>query len=188
MTEQGNAVWKAVWQVALVSALAWAELELPRVIRFSSHAANYILLCAPWATPFLALRPVLRLRGRARGWGLGLLIPSLCLSLLILLIAASGGEALRRPLQTYESGGSTVELQDYDYGGAVGVHGLNLEQRRPVVSGIFIVRSLDFFDDARAGTLSLGKPNSARVHAEGSYDNPNFVADRTYLIKPWVYF
>ena len=91
-------------------------------------------------------------------------------------------------MQTFQQGESAVELQEYDYGGGVGVHGLNLEQRRLMVPGLYLVRSIDFFSDAREGTLSEDGPYRMRVHARGSYSSDDYEVERVYSLKPWVYF
>jgi hypothetical protein len=87
-----------------------------------------------------------------------------------------------------KQGGSTIELQDYENGGAVGVHGFNLEQRRLIVPGLFLVRSVGFFDDAREGTLTVEGPYKVRVHAKGNYYTDDYEVDRVYSLKPWIYF
>jgi hypothetical protein len=117
------------------------------------------------------------------------------LSLLSLLLVAKvvfdgilGGAERTEPLQTFQLGSSTIELQRYEHGGAVGVHGLNLEQRRLILPGVYLVRSIDFFDDAREGTLSVEGPFNVRVHARGSYDSNDYETERVHTLKPWVYF
>jgi hypothetical protein len=69
----------------------------------------------------------------------------------------------------------------------VGVHGVYLEQRRPIVPGLSVVRSIDFFDDAKEATLSVEGPNRVRVHARGNYTSNDFRVDKSYSLKPWVY-
>jgi hypothetical protein len=65
---------------------------------------------------------------------------------------------------------------------------LNLEQRRVIVPGLYMVKSVDFFDSATEGTLSVEGPYTLRVHARGSYSDNNYVVDRICHLKPWVYF
>lgn len=65
---------------------------------------------------------------------------------------------------------------------------MNLEQRRLIVPGLFAVRSVDFFDFAYDGTLSVEGPNRVRVHAKGDYYNKEHEVDKVYSLKSWVYF
>jgi len=160
-------------------------------LRFEVRALNFILICAFYAIPFLAIRPVLRLHQRPRRWGLILLTPLLLLSsfsLLFKLVGPFGRTERTQPLQTFQQGSSTIQLQRYEYGGAIGVHGLNLEQRRVIVPGLYMVRSIDFFDSAREGTLSVEGPYRVRVQAKGNYSSNDHEIDRTYSLKPWIYF
>jgi len=151
------------------------------------------LVCTFYAVPILAIPPVLRLHKRARTWGLVLLAPVLFLSSFLLLftlfiVGLLGSSERTEPLQTFQLGSSTIELQRYDYGGAVGVHGLNLEQRRLICHGLYVVRSVDFFESAMQGTLSVEGPYRVRVHAKGNYYSNDYEVDRVYSLKPWVYF
>lgn len=164
-----------------------------RTLSFEVGALNFIFVCAFYLIPFLAIRPVLRLHHRPRIWGLILLTPLLLLSSFLLLgksiFDGLLGETERtQPLQTFQEGSSTIQLQRYENGGAVGVHGLNLEQRRLIVPGLYMVRSVDFFDSAREGTLSVEGPYRVRVRAKGNYYSNNFEVDKIYSLKPWVYF
>ena len=82
-------------------------------------------------------------------------------------------------------GDSTIELrQRYENGGAVGIHGLNLEQRRLIVPGLYMVRSVDFFDSAHEGTLSEEGPYKVRVIAQkGNYDSNNSSSRQSLLAQ-----
>jgi hypothetical protein len=143
--------------------------------------------------PFLAIRPVLRMSRRARVLGLVLLTPLLLLSSLLLVgkvvfDGILGGSERIEALRTFQEGSSTVELQNYEHGGAVGVRGLILEQRRLILPGLYAVRTIDFFDYAHEGTLSVDGPYRVRVHARGRYGSFDHEVDRAYTLKPWVYF
>jgi hypothetical protein len=184
---------KSAWQLLIVAALMGIGYICTQTLRFEIGTLNFILICVFYLIPFLAIRPVLRLHQRPRRWGLILLTPLLVLSSFFLLskFVFDGflGRAERtQPLQTFQEGSSTIQLQRYEYGGAVGVHGLNLEQRKLVVPGLYMVRSVDFFDSARDGTLSVEGPYRVRVHAEGNYYSNNYEVDKIYSLKPWVYF
>jgi hypothetical protein len=65
---------------------------------------------------------------------------------------------------------------------------LNLEQRRLIVPGLYMVRSVDFFDSAREGTLSVQGLYRVKVHAKGNYYSNDYEVDKVYYLKPWVYF
>ncbi len=162
-------------------------------LRFTVDNLNFIFVCAFYILPFLAIRPVKRLHQWPRILGLILLTPLLLVSSFLLLGTVVfdgllGPSEISEPLQTFQQGSSTIQLQRYEYGGAVGVHGLNLEQRRLIVRGLYMVRSVDFFDSAKEGTLSVEGPYRVRVQAKGNYDDNDFEIDKVYFLKPWVYF
>lgn len=164
-----------------------------RTMSFASAWFNFIFVCAFFATPFLAIWPVLRLNLKPRTWGLMFLIPLLSLSSLMLLstVACDGpGWSQERTdqAQTFQLGGGTIKLERYENGGSVGVHGFSLEQRRLIVSGLYVVRSVDFFDSAHEGTLTVEGPFRVRVHAKGNYYSNDYEVERVYTLKPWVYF
>jgi hypothetical protein len=193
MTDSTKAVGKSVRQLLVIAALMVIGYICTRTLRFTVDVLNLIFHCVVYAIPLLAIRPVLRLHRRPRIWGLILLSPLLLLSSLYLLGTVVfdgllGPSELREPLQTFQQGSSTIELQRYENGGSVGVHGLNLEQRRLIVPGLYMVRSVDFFDSAREGTLSVEGPYRVRVHAKGNYDSNDYQVDKVYDLKPWVYF
>jgi hypothetical protein len=162
-------------------------------LSFTVRALNVLVVCAVYAIPLLTVVPVLRLKKRAGIWGLVLLSPVLALSsaLLVFTVVVDGllgGSERIEPLQTFQEGSSTIQLRRYENGGAVGIHGFNLEQRRLIVPGLYLVKSLDFFDDAQEGTLSAEAPYRVRVHAKGRYDSNDYEVDKVYILKPWVYF
>ena len=51
-----------------------------------------------------------------------------------------------------------------------------------------MVRSVDFFDSAREGTLSVQGLYRVKVHAKGNYYSNDYEVDKVYYLKPWVYF
>jgi len=162
-------------------------------LRFTFRPINFVLDCAWLALPFLAIRPVLRMRRPLRTWGIVVLAPMLSALALLLVFKVFfdgllGGSERIEPLQTFQQGGSTIELQRYENGGAVGVHGLNLEQRRLVIPGLYLVKSVDFFDNAFEGSLAVEGPYRVRVRARGSYYNNDLETERVSSLKPWVYF
>jgi hypothetical protein len=192
MTKHRNETWNSVWQLVLIAAVLAIGYTCMRTLSFTVWAPNFLLQCAVYAIPLLAVVPVLRMKLRARIWGLILLGPLFLLSSFLLLGTVVfdgllGGRERKEPLQTFQEGSSTIQLQRYENGGAVGVHGFNLEQRRLIVPGLYIVKSVDFFEWAREGSLSTEGPYRVRVHAKGGY-NKDYEVDKVYLLKPWVYF
>jgi hypothetical protein len=161
-------------------------------LRFTVGALNQIFIYAWLLVPFLAIRPVRQMHRWPRTVGFVLLIPLLLLSSFLLLgnlVLGSGGREERtQPLQAFQQGSSTIELGQYENGGAVGVHGIYLEQRRLILPGLLLVKPIDFFDSAQKATLSLDGPYTVRVHAEGNYYSYDFRADKAYSLKPRVYF
>jgi hypothetical protein len=191
MTDSTKAVGGSVRQLLVIAALMVIGYTCTRTLRFTVDVLNLIFDSAVYAIPLLAIRPVLRLHQRPRIWGLILLSPVLLLSSLSLLgtvVVGVGGTERTEPLQTFQQESSTIQLQRYENGGSIGVHGLNLEQRRLIVPGLFVVRSVAFFDSAREGTLSVEALYRVRVRAKGNYDSNDYVVDKVYHLKPWVYF
>ena len=158
-----------------------------RALRFTVDILNPIFACVVCVLPFFAIRPLRAFPKWARVLGRVFLYPVLLLSALDLL-GALGGWELTRPVQTLQQGSSTIKLDDYDYGGGVGVHGLRLQQRRLLVPGVYLVKTLDFFDDAREGAISVEGPDKIRAHSKGNYSSDDYEVDRVYSLKPWVYF
>jgi hypothetical protein len=189
MTESKNETAKAVRQLSVIAALLVIGYCCNRTLCLTLSIFNTIFACAYYAVPFLAIRPVLRLHQRPRVLGLVLLAPLLLFSAFLLLRRVVIAVSERtQTLQTFQQGSSTIQLQRYENGGAVGVHGLNLEQRRLIVPGLYIVKSVDFFDSARKGTLSVEGLLTVRVHAVGNYYSNDYQVDKIYHLKPWVYF
>jgi hypothetical protein len=193
MAESPMETGRPLRQLLVVAAIIVFGYACIQTLRFTVGSLNSIFVCVWLLVPFLAIRPVFRLRRWPRICGLVLLTPLLLLSSLLLVGKVVfdgflGFSERAQALQTFQLGSSTIQLQDYENGGAVGVHGLNLEQRRLIVPGLFVVRSVDFFDDAREGTLFVEGPYRVRVHARGNYYNNDYEVDRDYTLKPWVYF
>ena len=193
MAESRKEPAKTVRQLVVFAALMAIGYVCVQTLRFSIGFLNFVFVCAWLLLPFLAIRPVFRLRPRPKFWGLVLMAPLLLLSSILLLgkvvfDGLLGGAERIQPLQTFQEGRSTIQLQRYEDGGAVGVSGLELEQRRPILPGLWMVRSVDFFDHANEGTLSVEGPYTVKVHAKGSYYSNDHTVDRVYRMKPWVYF
>lgn len=193
MAESADHTVRSVLQLLLIAALIGIAYTCSHCLRFTSEWLNFIFACVFYAIPFLAIRPVLRLRRNAKVWGLFLLFPLLSLSSLLLLftIGCDGpGWSLKREdqVQIFQLSGSTVKFERYENGGAVGVHGFFLEQRRLIVPGLYVVKSIDFFDSAYDATITVEGPWKVRVIVKGNYYSNDYRADHTYTLKPWVYF
>jgi hypothetical protein len=193
MTETTRHMWNIIRQLGIIAAIMVIGYTCDCTLRFTSWYLNTILRCAFLATPFLAIRPVLQLHQSRRMVGLILLTPVLLISSGFILIAAIF-DGLGRPaertqlLQILQEGNCTIQLERYENGGALGIHGLNLEQRRRIVPGLYLVRSIDFFDSAWEGTLTQDGTLRVRVHASENYRPNDAETDRVYSLKPWVYF
>lgn len=176
------------FQLAGLAALLIVGYMGRGVLRFTFGPLNSITGFAYRMIPLFAIRPVLRLRRPFKILGMIILTPLLLLLLLSIPFKVLGGREHIEPLQTFQIGSSTVQLERYDYGGGVGVHGLNLEQQRLILPGVYLARSIDFFDSALEATLSLEGPSHVRVRGKGNYYSYDHVIDRAYLLKSWVYF
>jgi len=189
MSDSSRQTRRSVWQLLLIAALMGMGYLCSRMLSFEVTRLNFIFACVFYLIPFFVIRPVLRLQHWPRILGLILLAPLLLLSsFLFVSKSIFGGTERTQPLQTFHAGNSTIQLQRYEYGGAVGVHGLNLEQRRLIVPGLYMVRSVDFFESAHDATLSMEGPYRVRVYAKGNYYSNSFEVDKVYSLKPWVYF
>ena len=74
-------------------------------------------------------------------------------------------------------------------GGAVGPHGVSLEQRRTILPGIYAVRDLDYFEGASEGNISFVGPDRVSLYLPiAGYNKDQKDVRRTYSLKPWLYF
>jgi hypothetical protein len=179
----------AIQQLSAIAALLLLGYFCRGTLRFTADSLNLIFFCVFCVIPFLAIRPVLHLQRGPRVWAWIILTPLLLgSSFLLLSRIVLGNEERTVELRTFELGSSTIQLQKYEYGGAVGVHGLNLEQRRSIVPGLYLYKCVDFFNSAQEGTLSKEGPYTVRVHAVGSYYSYDHQVDEIYQLKPWIYF
>jgi len=144
MAESRTHTRKSVLQLLFLTVLMGIGYTCIRTLSFAVEPLNFLFVCVFHLIPFLAIRPMLRLHNWPKMVGLILLTPVLFLSscFLLFMVACEGphwsGTRIQ-PLQTIRMGSSTVQLQRYDSGGGVGIHGLNLEQRRLIVPGLFVV-------------------------------------------------
>lgn len=189
MPESTGEVRDSVPKLLILAGIIGIGYACISAFRFSVDALNSIFLYAYFLVPFLAIRPTLRLPQRFKTLGLVLLTPLLVFSSVSLLMRLVGGRLERsQQLQSFQQGSSTVQLIRFSNGGALGVRGVYVEQRRLAVPELYLVRSIAFFDHAKEASLSVEGPSGVRVRARGNYYENDFVVDKVYSLKPWVYF
>jgi hypothetical protein len=165
--------------------------------RFTHNGLNLTFGCLFLLLPFFAIKPALRLPRRAKITTLILLMPTLAFSMLGLSAMAAcdipgavNHVQLSRELCTLQHGDYSVHLAwEETAGGAVGPHGVSLEQRRSILPGMYLVRSLDYFEGASEGTLSWAGADrvSLYIPIAGCYQNQKNI-QRDYSLKSWLYF
>jgi hypothetical protein len=186
---------KSAGQFIAIAAVMGVSYLCIRTLRFTHEGLNLIFFCAFLLTPFLAIRPVLRLGRWPKLLGTIFLTPLLLLSLLLLLFSAACGNFGRHPelvrdLSTVQQGRYSVHLVRDATGGALGPHGLSVEQRMTVAPGLYLVKYLDFLDGAYEGSLSAEASGKVGVHISkgmplGRWEHGG---DKVYSLKPCVYF
>src|SRR5580700_11418940 len=106
---------KSAGQFIAIAAVMGVSYLCIRTLRFTHEGLNLIFFCAFLLTPFLAIRPVLRLGRWPKLLGTIFLTPLLLLSLLLLLFSAACGNFGRHPelvrdLSTVQQGRYSVHL------------------------------------------------------------------------------
>ena len=165
-----------------------------QTLRFTNDLLNVAFVCSFLLIPFLAVRPVLRLRGWPKAVTTIFLTPLLALSLLLLLVTASCDipailkhRELSRELARVQQRHYSVHLLWQETaGGAVGPHGVALEQRMTIIPGLYVVKRLDYFDEAHEGDLSAEGSDKVRLHIPKSFSHQQ--VDQVYSLKSRVYF
>lgn len=188
---------KPVRRLVVLVALAVLMYLCMGTFRFTYHALNLAFVCLFFLLPFFAIKPALRLPRWAKITTLILLIPTLAISLLGLsaMAACDIPDAiyhvqLSRVLCTLQHSEYSVNLAwEETAGGAIGPHGVSLEQRRHILPGMYLVKSLDYFEGASEGTLSWAGADrvSLYIPIAGYYQNQKNIR-REYSLKPWLYF
>jgi hypothetical protein len=186
-----------VRRLVLLAALMVVMFVCMRTLRFTHDGFNIAFGCLFLVIPFFAIKPALHLSRWAKTAALILLIPLSALSALFLLItmvgdvpAAIDHVELSRELCTLYQGKYSVRLAwEETAGGAVGPHGVILEQRRTIFPGLFAVRYVDYFEGASEGTISFTGPNTVSLYIPiAGYDEDEKDVRRVYSLKPWLYF
>lgn len=163
-------------------------------LRFTNDLLNVAFVCTFLLIPFLAVRPVLRLRGWLKLATTIFLGPLLALSLFVLLVTAScdipaaiNHRELSRELGCIQQRGYSVHLMwQKTAGGAVGPHGVALEQRMTIIPGLYVVKRLDYFEEAYEGDLSAEGTDKVRLHIPKSFSHQQ--VNQVYSLKSRVYF
>jgi hypothetical protein len=185
---------RPVRNLVLLGLAFIAGIVCSRCLWFTQPLLNELLVFAVLALPFLALRPLSQLPKIPKVIGRIALTPVLILSFLLALGFVACGDLQLRPskepcLQELsridQEGYSVLALCDTCGGPTVGVT-LLVEQRMPLLPGLYLVRSVDVFDEASEGNLSVVGPNQIRVQLPRSSCHQEI--DRVYHLKPHVYF
>lgn len=185
---------KSLRQLLVMAALMVAGYICICTLRFTHGGLNLVFVCLFFLTPFLAVRPVLRLPRWPKVLTTILLAPVLGLSLLFLLFTVSCDvpalvehRELSRELSSLRQGRYSVHLLwEESAGGSVGPHGVSFQQRMFIAPGLYLVKHLDYVEGVHEGSLSGEGPDKVRLHIPRGVWQQQI--DRVYLLKPWVYF
>jgi hypothetical protein len=201
MIESTNDGRNSVRQLLALAALMAVGYGCIRTLRFTNGWLNFVFVCAFLLIPFLAIRPLLRLRRWPRVLTTILLSPFFAISLLLLLVQASceapaliEHRELSRELRVAQQGHYSIHLLwEETAGGAVGPHGVGLEQRMFIFPGLYAVKYLDYFEDyfewTTEGSLSVEGADKVRLRiTRRGVGGLSHEIDRVYSLKPWVYF
>jgi hypothetical protein len=177
-----------------LAVLLAAMYVCSRTLRFTNDWFNLAFLVLFLIVPLLAIPFVLRLPRESKVWGAVLLAPMVAFSLLgfpVVLIfdipALVEHRELSRELGTVQQGRySVLLLWEKTAGGALGPHGVGLQQRMPLFPGLYAKKSLDFFEGAFEGSISSAGPDRIKLHIPDNGRHQQ--VDRVYSLKPWLYF
>jgi hypothetical protein len=184
----------AIRQLLVIAVLMGLGYFCIRTMRFSNDGSNLAFVCGFFLVPFFAIRPVLRLGRWPRVLMAVLLTPLLVFSMLA-LVATVGCDIpahvrhikLSEELGSVQQGRYSVHLLwEETAGGAVGPHGVGLEQRMFIVPGLYMVRYLDYFEGAHEGSLLEDGADKVRVHIPKS--NSHEEVNNVYSLKRRIYF
>jgi hypothetical protein len=165
--------------------------------RFTHEGLNLAFGCLFLILPFFAIKPALRLPQWAKIATLTLVVPMLVFSVVGLsaMAACDIPDAInhRQPSRElcalYQGRYSVHLVWEETSGGAVGPHGVGLEQRMSILPGLYAVRFLDYFEGASEGSLSFVGPNRVSLNIPiAGYHQDQRNVQRVYSLKPWLYF
>jgi len=110
---------------------------------------------------------------------LGLLLSAVLAYVTSDIPAAVEHRQMSRELGTVQQGGYSVHLAWRETaGGALGPHGVLLEQRRTVLPGLYAVRFLDYFEGASEGSISIAGRDRIELHIPNTVSHGE--VDRVY--------
>ncbi len=167
-------------------------------LRFTHPVPNELFGAAVLSIPFLALRPLSQLSRIPKVIGRIALTPILLLAVMIALSFVACGDLQLRPQQKscmeelgrVDQHGYSVQLVLDGCGGAAVGFMTFLDQQMPLLPGLYVKRSLDAFDGAYQGSLTVAGPNEVRVQIPKGVEGNGWhrEIDRVYRLKPHVYF
>jgi hypothetical protein len=180
--------------LAGLAVLLVAMYQCMRTLRFANDWLNLAFLCLFLLIPFLAIRVVLRLPRRTKVWCVVLIVPMLAISLFRLLLLATFDipsalqhRQMSRELSTVQQGRYSVHLAwEETAGGALGPHGVSVEQRMALFPVLNAIKPLDYFEGASEGSLSVLGPNKIELHIPKT--SAHREVERVYSLHPWLYF
>jgi hypothetical protein len=184
-------------RLVFLAALTIAMYSCMRTLRFTHDGLNIAFECLFNLLPLFAIKPALRLRRWPKILALTLLTPLLAISVLGLfgmvaceIPGAVNHRQLSRELCRIQQGPYTVHLVwEETSGGAVGPHGVSLEQRRSILPGVYAVKYLDYFEGASEGSLSFVGPDKVALYIPiAGYDQDRKNIQRVYSLRPRLYF
>lgn len=168
-----------------------------RTLCFTNTGLNLAFGSLFLLLPFFAIKPALGLPRGAKIVMFTLLLPLVAFSSMGLLsmVACDIPDAIdhrqrSRELCTLQQGQYSVRLAwEETSGGAIGPHGVTLEQRRTILPGVYAVKYLDYFEGASEGTLSAVGPDSVSLYIPiAGYNRDQKSIQRVYSLKSWLYF
>ncbi len=188
---------RSVRRLVFLTALMVLMYLCMCALSFTNDGLNLAFGCLFLLLPFFAIRPALRLPRLAKMVALILLTPVLAFSCvgLMAMVACDIPDAvshreLSRELCTLHQGQYSVRLAwEETSGGAIGPHGVILEQRRTILPGLYARKTLDYFEGASDGSISFAGPDRVSLYIPiAGYALDQKSVQRVYSLKPWLYF
>jgi hypothetical protein len=173
-----------------------AGLACARCLRFTQPLLNDLFGAAVLSLPFLALRPLSQLPRIPKIIGRIVLAPVVLFSLLFALFFVACGDwkpGRKNCLQeigSVQQNGYSVHLLSDGCGGALAGFMLLVEQRMPLLPGLYLVRSVDVFVGAYEGHLTTAGANEIRIQIPKGVPGTGWQREIEYVykLKPHVYF
>lgn len=184
----------------ILLALAFVLGELCfRNFRFTHSLPNYLFQGSLLVLPFFAIRSLLQLSKIAKFLGFIVLSPILFVSLLFMIFFATCGapelarndtSGCMKELQQIKEATYSVHMVRDGCGGAMVSFIVIVEQRIPVLPGLYRFRVIDAFDSAYEGRLTSVGPNQIRVQIPRGVNGSgwNREVDHVYQLNPNALF